>query len=413
MSKLKPIGSEKLKGQEQINRMLQIAKYKEAIPNPINEDTRVEYNTKLVDGNVYYISKEKQGYIIKKGLNESTLDYIEPMKNRTYYNSYSEALKKLNLLAKELNRVHSVNEGISLFTEDKKYFLKNPNPAPTEEAPAPEMEIPAPPPTPEESPAPPSDGMDMNMPEEPADEMPAEDMPEMPDMEMEDMGPEEPEGEVSFKVIQKLTGKLAQKIRNFQEKDEEITSKDAKYVVNSILSALADNLEDDDKEDIISKLEGEEESDYGMESSGDEMPADDMGMKDEMSSEEEIPADEEMPEEPKAEMGEAEMTQELVSKIFSESKVDKILSKYFVISENERKLAKEKEKKKKLFLEHKVKVDKTKIENLAETRKQRQIAESVIESFPQMNFVGKTNKGNLVFEHNNKQLKVSPQGELL
>jgi hypothetical protein len=243
--------------------------------------------------------------------------------------------------------------------------------------------------------------------------MPAEDMPEMPDMEMEDMGPEEPEGEVSFKVIQKLTGKLAQKIRNFQEKDEEITSKDAKYVVNSILSALADNLEDDDKEDIISKLEGEEESDYGMESSGDEMPADDMGMKDEMSSEEEIPADEEMPEEPKAEMGEAEMTQELVSKIFSESKVDKILSKYFVISENERKLAKEKEKKKKLFLEHKVKVDKTKIENLAETRKQRQIAESVIESFPQMNFVGKTNKGNLVFEHNNKQLKVSPQGELL
>jgi hypothetical protein len=410
MSKLKPIGSEKLKGQEQINRMLQIAKYKEAIPNPINEDTRVEYNTKLVDGNVYYISKEKQGYIIKKGLNESTLDYIEPMKNRTYYNSYSEALKKLNLLAKELNRVHSVNEGISLFTEDKKYFLKNPNPAPTEEAPAPEMEIPAPPLTPEESPAPPSDGMDMNMPEEPADEMPAEDMPEMPDMEMEDMGPEEPEGEVSFKVIQKLTGKLAQKIRNFQEKDEEITSKDAKYVVNSILSALADNLEDDDKEDIISKLEGEEESDYGMESSGDEMPADDMGMKDEMSSEEEIPADEEMPEEPKAEMGEAEMTQELVSKIFSESKVDKILSKYFVISENERKLAKEKEKKKKLFLEHKVKVDKTKIENLAETRKQRQIAESVIESFPQMNFVGKTNKGNLVFEHNNKQLKVSPQG---
>jgi len=64
-------------------------------------------------------------------------------------------------------------------------------------------------------------------------------------------------------------------------------------------------------------------------------------------------------------------------------------------------------------LEHKVKVDKTKIENLAETRKQRQIAESVIESFPQMNFVGKTNKGNLDYEQNNKKLKVSPQGELL
>ena len=31
MSKLKPIGSEKLKGQEQIKRILEIAKYKENI----------------------------------------------------------------------------------------------------------------------------------------------------------------------------------------------------------------------------------------------------------------------------------------------------------------------------------------------------------------------------------------------
>ena len=410
MSKLKPIGSEKLKGQEQINRMLQIAKYKEAIPNPINEDTRVEYNTKLVDGNVYYISKEKQGYIIKKGITESTLDYIEPMKNRTYYNSYAEALKKLNLLAKELNRVHNVNEGISLFTEDKKYFLKNPNPAPTEEVPAPEAEEMPAPPMGDETPAPPTDDVNLDMPVEPEGEIPSE---ETPDMGMEDMGPETPDEDVSFKVIQKLTGKLSQKIRDFQEKDEEITSKDAKYVVNSILSALADNLEDDDKEDIISKLEGEEDIDYGMEPSGmgtEEEPID----TEDMGAEEEIPADEEIPsEEPKGEMGEAEMTQELVSKIFSESKVDKILSKYFVISENERKFVKEKQMKKKLFLEQKTILDIEKIRKLSETNKQKTVAESVIESFPEMKFIGKTNKGNLVFEHNNKQLKVSPQGELL
>lgn len=413
MSKLKPIGSEKLKGQEQINRMLQIAKYKEAIPNPINEDTRVEYNTKLVDGNVYYIAKEKQGYIIKRGLNESTLDYMEPMKNRTYYTSYAEALKKLNLVAKELNRTHNINEGISLFTEDKKYFLKNPNPAPeAEEAPAPEaepMEIPEPP-MGEETPAPPTDDVNLDMPAEPEGEMPSE---ETPDMGMEDMGPETPDEDVSFKIIQKLTGKLAQKIRDFQEKDEEITSKDAKYVVNSILSALADNLEDDDKEDIISKLEGEEEIDYGMEPSGMDTEEEPIDTED-MGAEEEIPADEEMPaEEPKAEMGEAEMTQELVSKIFSESKVDNILSKYFVISENERKFVKEKQEKKKLFLEQKTIMDIQKIGKLSETRKQKTVAESVIESFPEMKFVGKTNKGNLVFEHNNKQLKVSPKGELL
>jgi hypothetical protein len=408
MSKLKPIGSEKLKGQEQLNRMLQIAKYKEVIPTPINEDTRVEYNTKLVDGNVYFISREKQGYIIKKGLNESTLDYIEPMKNRTYYNSYAEALKKLNLIAKELNRVHNINEGISLFTEDKKYFLKNPNPAPTEEAPMEEPAAELPPPSPEESPAPPADDMDMNMPEEPEGEMPSDDMM---DSGMEDMGPEAPDEDVSFKIIQKLTGKLAQKIRDFQEKDEEITSKDAKYVVNSVLSALADNLEDEDKEDIISKLEGEEEADYGMEPSGIESEEEPMDMEDmgDMGGEE-MSSDEEPP---KEEMGEAELTSKLVSKIFSESSVDNILSKYFVISESERKFAKEKEARKKLFLEQKSQVDKVKIKKLSKTRKQQVVAESVIDSFPEIKFVGKTNKGNLIFEHNNKQLKVSPNGDLL
>jgi hypothetical protein len=407
MSKLKPIGSEKLKGQEQLNRMLQIAKYKEVIPTPINEDTRVEYNTKLVDGNVYFISKEKQGYIIKKGLNESTLDYIEPMKNRTYYNSYSEALKKLNLIAKELNRVHNINEGISLFTEDKKYFLKNPNPAPTEEVPMEEPAAELPPPAPEESPAPPADDMDMNMPEEPEGEMPSDDMM---DSGMEDMGPEAPDEDVSFKIIQKLTGKLAQKIRDFQEKDEEITSKDAKYVVNSVLSALADNLEDEDKEDIISKLEGEEEADYGMEPSGIEGEEEPAGIED-MGD---VEGDEgELEDAPKEEMGEAEFTSKLVSKIFSESSVDNILSKYFVISESELKFAKEKETKKKLFLEQKSQVDKVKIKKLSKTRKQQVVAESVIDSFPEIKFVGKTNKGNLIFEHNNKQLKVSPNGDLL
>ena len=341
MSKLKPIGSEKLQGVDKINRMIEISKYKEVLPNSINESAKVDYTTKLVDGNIYQIVKEKQGYIIKKGINES-VDYIEPMKNRQYFSSYAEALKKLNLVAQELNRLHSINEGISLFTEDKKYFLKNPNPAPeatTTDLPAdlpPAGEVPAEPadePATEQDPMPPTDDM-------PADDMASDSMPEEPTgLDAEDMeGPETPDEDVSFKVIQKLTGKLAQKIRDFQEKDEEITSKDAKYVVNSILSALADNLEDDDKEDIISKLEGEEDADYGMEPSGEEMPANDMGMEDEMPADEEMPAyDMGTEDETKAEVGEAELMQGLVSKIFSESKVDRILSKYFVVTESEKK----------------------------------------------------------------------------
>jgi len=115
---LRPIGSEKLEGMDKIARIMEIARYKENIPTPINEDKSVEYNKVLADGKNYQIIKEKNGYVIKRTLSESTeLDYLEPMKNRKYYSSYSQALKRLNLIAKEVN----VNEGnernVNLFYE--------------------------------------------------------------------------------------------------------------------------------------------------------------------------------------------------------------------------------------------------------------------------------------------------------
>jgi len=419
MSKLKPIGSEKLKGQEQINRILEIAKYKENIPNSINESSRTDYNTKLVDGNVYFIVKEKMGYTIKKGLNESTADYIEPMKNRKYFDSYAEAMKKLNLVAQELNRVNNINEGISLFTEDKKYFLKTPKPETTDEQTPPAEDItPPPPPAPEEMPAPPSDEeMPAEGPETPTDEMPEEPMGD----ESLDQGPEEADDEVpTFKSIQKLTGKLAQKIRDFKGGDEEMSSNDAKYVVNSILSSLTDLLNDEDREDIITKLEDAEgdgemdmEMDMGME---DEMPTDEVPSEEEVGSEE-AGSEEGMPEEQTEEMTEEEMNDKYLEKalesIFKESTVDKVLSKYFVINENEKKLTDIKKESKKNYIKNKKTSDIQKIKQLSESVKQKNVASEVISSFPEMKFVGKTNLGNLVFEHNNKQLKVSPKGELL
>jgi len=106
MSKLKPIGSEKLQGSAKLNRMLEIAMYKEVDKSNINETSTKEYDIQLTDGNVYAIVKEKVGYVIKKGLNESTLDYIDPIRNRKYYRSYSQAFKKLNLITKELNELY-------------------------------------------------------------------------------------------------------------------------------------------------------------------------------------------------------------------------------------------------------------------------------------------------------------------
>ena len=102
MADLKPIGSEKLTGTDKLKRIMEIATYKEHLPQSVNENSSDSYNITLADGLNYAIVKEKNGYVIKKGLNES-IDYMEPMKNRKYYSSYSQAFKRLNLIAKEVN----------------------------------------------------------------------------------------------------------------------------------------------------------------------------------------------------------------------------------------------------------------------------------------------------------------------
>ena len=66
MADLKPLGSEKLTGQNKIKRIMEIARYNEKTPNNINETSRSEYSITLADMNKYEIVKERQGYIIKK-----------------------------------------------------------------------------------------------------------------------------------------------------------------------------------------------------------------------------------------------------------------------------------------------------------------------------------------------------------
>lgn len=417
MSKLKPIGSEKLQGMDKIQRIMEIARYNENIPNSINETSSVDYRVTLADGNTYEIVKERLGYIIKKQINESASDYIDHMKNRKHFSSYSAAMRKLNLMAGEINRVNGISEGISLFTEDKKYMLKTPKPemeAPTE-APS---DLPPPVPSPEETSAPAEPSMDSDMGSDMGDDLPV--APEGDEMGMEDMGMEPSEGgegePVTFKSIQKLTGKLAQKIRDYSGEDE-LSSKDVKYVINSILSSLdLNSLDEEDKEEILSRFEGEEESDYGMEdmgSSEDEMPSEEP----DMSSEEEP-----MPE-PEGEMAEGWMDEmefkeedfvtASLDKIFGESTIEKVLKGYVVINENEKKFIKEKKKEQKVISEsRKIKYNKE-IERLSLTEAQAEISKKIVNNFPFVTFVGKTNKGNLVFENKNKQLKVSPKGNIL
>jgi len=409
MGNLKPIGSEKLEGMEKIARIMEIANYGKS-SSEINESNKTEYNRVLSDGNVYSIVKEKQGYIVKRGINESELDYIEPMKNRKYHSSYSQALKKLNLMAGELNRLNENEEGTELFGEQKK-VLKMPKPATPPPAPAPAPE-PMPEPMPEPAPAPDMGG-DMG------DDMAAPDMGDMEmgdDMEAPDMGGEEmdvtadvevdDEEMPTFKSIQKLTGKLGQKLRKFSEV-EEMTSENIKYVINSVLSALdLTKLDENDMEDIMSKFEGEEEGDYDMDiamSASDEEPATDMGELD-------LDVDAEVSPEVGEGMG---YKHKVMDEIFSESKVDKILSKYFVITEEEK--TKLEESKVNKFIREKInKADVSeKVRQLSETIEQELTSEFVLKENPEYKFVGRTNLKNLVFEHMGKQIKVSPRGEII
>jgi len=435
MGDLKPLGSEKLQGMDKINRILQIAKYKETDKQNVNENSSLDYTIQLADGYTYGIVKERLGYVIKKGLNESLLDYSGPMQQRKYFRSYSEAMKKLNLTAAELNRIHENEEGISLIGEQtaqkKKFVLKLPKTNKTpdvgggeETTPPPAPVPPAPATPPPAEPAPdagiPPAGEDMGGMTPPAPE--GEDMGGMTPPTGEDMGgmPPAPEGEdmggmppspegpseddfdlgtdeggrgTSLKSIQRLTGKLSQRLRSI-EKDKSLESDDIKYVLNSIISALnLDNLEEDDRDDILSKFD--EEDDYGMEGPGElDMPSEDdfdMGGSD---------------------MGTPPAPSEPMegSNRFTES-VENTLSKYFKFDSTEKTTLEEKRKKD--FLRKKLQIAEIKKElvKYSETPYQLDVAIDLLKE--NAKFVGKTNQENLIFIRNGKQVKVTPRGGII
>lgn len=421
MGKLKPIGSEKLSGMEKINRMIEIARYKENIPTPINEDKSLEYSIRLSDGNKYQIAKEKTGYVIVKNLTESNeVEYLEPLKNRKFYSSYSQAFKRLNLIAKELNTLTESTKNISLFTEgekesEEKVYLKLP-----ETMEMGEQTTPAPAPMPAPAPAPTQDAS-MESSEEPTDTsmLTPEEMPSEEPIDSDEKGDEEV---VTMKTLQKLTGKLGQKIREFKSSEENVmSSKDIKYIINSVLSALdLSSLDDEDKEQIMSKFEGGE--------SEDNMDTEEMSSEETPS--EETPSEEPIaPPAPQGEMAEdfdefendelpskfrrkrhhipglkkeySDSVGEFFEGVFNESKIDKVIGKYFVLSESEQKQI---EKNKKTI---------SKIKKLSENITQEVISRKFFEKNPSSELIGKTNKKNLVFKLNEEQIRITPNGKTI
>jgi len=247
MSKLRPLGSEKLPVDEKLKRIMEIANYGRTPKSTINENKshkKVEFLMESTNG-MYGIVKEGSSYYVQKGINESSLDYIGGMfmKDKNKFSSYSSALKRLELIS-----------GQETLNEAKKYVLKSKG----GESSTPVEDIPAEPVAAEPALDAPIDDAPVEGPElEPVDgEEPIEDLPS------DDLEGDEEEGKKSDYMgeVQKFSGKLGQALRDVKDNME---SDDIKYVINMILSAVDLNaLDEDDREDIAEKFISEDDEDF-------------------------------------------------------------------------------------------------------------------------------------------------------
>ena len=87
MSDLKPLGSEKLQGDDKLKRILELTYFNQK--NKSSNSNKAELVKESTSGGVFGIVKEKDGYYVKRGLNESSLDYIGGMfmKNKNRFSS--------------------------------------------------------------------------------------------------------------------------------------------------------------------------------------------------------------------------------------------------------------------------------------------------------------------------------------
>ena len=96
----------------------------------------------------------------------------------------------------------------------------------------------------------------------------------------------------------------------------------------------------------------------------------------------------------------------IMDSVFTESEVEKLLSQYYSINEDEKSYKKNKAKEyKKIALEQ--------VRQLAETKLQKESAEFIIRETKGFKFKGKTNLKNLVFEHGDSTLRISLDGKFL
>ena len=95
---------------------------------------------------------------------------------------------------------------------------------------------------------------------------------------------------------------------------------------------------------------------------------------------------------------------------YSESSVDKVLSKYFILNESEQKDYQNKKDKKTSEVYNN---NKKNIIKLAESSNQLSTALEYINENPRVKLLGLSNKGNLIFKEGINQVKITKQGKFI
>jgi hypothetical protein len=235
MDSIRAVGSELLQGQEKHNRLIELMGIKKTVNESKKSVNNEDYIIHAADGKSYGIFRENKNFFVKYS-NKHTEDvnefeYIGGLvrKTKELHESYSEAFKRLNVMISDINQTYGVKNAKSLFEADKQYMLQPE--APTSEAPssAPTTDVGVPAPSPDASATPPP-----------------------MDGEVDENDP--------VKLIQSLTGKLGQSLRDNMQNEEVVNNEMIKYVLNSVISAVDLNkLTPEDKEALNNKILGNEE----------------------------------------------------------------------------------------------------------------------------------------------------------
>jgi hypothetical protein len=239
MLREKLIGSEKLEGKEKLQRILELT-YKGL--NESKEEVKTDSNFLVkegVDGKNYAIVKEMAHYFIKVSDNKENLlkedfNYMGGVVYNTKYkyNSFADAVKGLNTFLYNLKESLNVKKEYTILENDR-FVLRQPEPT-SQPTPVPQPPVQS----------------------EPQPQMQTE--PQMDNLtdEPTDMGGDFGDDEDSLtRQVQRLTGKLGQKIRDSYNAKEGFDDKMVKYVMNSIISAIRfENVNPQVKETLIGRI---------------------------------------------------------------------------------------------------------------------------------------------------------------